>query len=159
MDHNYIDKILSEKETFGFLVCGYQINAEDVDIFSCLIFEYLDPNNYYAPTGIVYVASIPMFCGLKLALLMLCILSSLLLFHGHSWICLHLHHQSTKIDCVSAFQYVNPDNKFDNEEFPINKEFVSKVYNNVFATAILTRNLACNMTRMEMSVTFWGSWS
>ncbi len=26
------------------------------------------------------------------------------------------------------FQYANPDNKFDNEEFPIDKEFVGKVF-------------------------------
>ncbi len=38
MDHNHIDNIMSKKETYGLLVCGYQIDDEDIDIFSCLIF-------------------------------------------------------------------------------------------------------------------------
>ncbi len=152
MDHDHIGKILSEKETYGLLFCGYQINVEDVDILSCIVFEYLDPNNYDAPTGIVYIASSSMFHGL---MLMHCILSSLLLFRCCSCILFASTSPINEDWYVSQqFQYVDPDNKFDNEEILIDKEFVSKISNISFVTAILTRYLACNMSRMEMSVTF-----
>ncbi len=45
MDHNHINNIILQKETYGLLVCGYQINDEEIDIFSCLIFEYLDQDD------------------------------------------------------------------------------------------------------------------
>ncbi len=61
MDHNHIYNIMLQKEAYGLLVCGYQIDDEDFDIFSCLIFEYLDQNDFNAPTGIVYIAINPMF--------------------------------------------------------------------------------------------------
>ncbi len=140
MDHNHIDKILSEKETYGLLVCGYQINAEDVDIFSCINFEYLDPDNYNAPTGIVYIATSPMFSGLKLALLMLCVLSSLLLFQCRSCILFASTSPINEDWYVSQqLQYVDPDNKFDNEEFPIDKEFVGKVFQYCFHHSYLDK--------------------
>ncbi len=89
------------------------------------IFEYLDPGNFDAPTGIVYIASSPMFHGLKLAP----ILSSLLLFHCHSCILFASTSPINEDWYVSQqFEYVNPDNKFDNDEFPMDKEFVSRVF-------------------------------
>ncbi len=140
MDHDHIDKILSEKEMYGILVCGYQINAEDLDIFSCIIFKYLDPDNYDASTKIVYIASSHMFHGLKLALLMLCILSSLLLFQCYSCI---LFASTSPINedwyMSQQFQYVDPDNKFDIEEFLIDKEFVSKVFQNCICHSYLDK--------------------
>ncbi len=80
---------------YGLLVCGYQIDDKDMDIFLCLIFEYLDQDNEDTPTGIVYIALSPMFHGLKLAPLMLCILSRLLV-----GFCLLQHHQLMKIESV-----------------------------------------------------------
>ena len=69
-----------EKKTYGLFVSGYQIDDEDLDIFSCLIFEYLDKDNNDAPTGFVYIATGPMFHGLNLGSLMICILSYFLHF-------------------------------------------------------------------------------
>ncbi len=86
MNHNHMDKIMSQNETYCLLVCGYQVDDKNVDIFSCLIFEYLDPDIYFTPTGIVYITSTPMFSGLKLAPLMLCILLRLFLFQHCSCI-------------------------------------------------------------------------
>ncbi len=53
MDEMDTDNIMSQKETYGLLVCGYKIADKDFDIFSSLIFEYLDKIDYNAPTGIV----------------------------------------------------------------------------------------------------------
>lgn len=79
MDQKHIDKVMSEKETLSLLVCGYKIDHEDVDIFSCISFVYLDKDNVKSQTGIVYIATSPMFGGLSLELSMLCIQSQLLL--------------------------------------------------------------------------------
>ncbi len=84
IEHRDIDKTMTETKTFVFFVSGYQIDDEDLDIFSCLIFEYLGKDNNDAPAGIVYMATGPMFCGLNLGSLMLCILSYFLHFQEHS---------------------------------------------------------------------------
>ena len=54
IEHRDIHKIMAEKKTYSLLVSGYQINEEDLDIFSCLIFEYLDKDNNDAPMNCVY---------------------------------------------------------------------------------------------------------
>ncbi len=56
---------MTEKKTYGLFVFGCQIVDEDLD-FSCLIFEYLNKDDYDAPTGIVYIATGPKFCGLNI---------------------------------------------------------------------------------------------
>ncbi len=70
-----------------------------------------------------------MFQGLKLATFMLPILSNLLLVQHHSCILFASTLTNNKDWYVSQqFQYVDPDNKFDNDEFPINKKFATKVF-------------------------------
>ena len=129
MDHNHIDNIMLQKETYGLLVCGYQINDEDIDIFSCLIFEYLDQDDFDSPTGIVYIATSPMFRGLKLAPFMLSILSNLLLVQNRKCILFASTSPSNEEWYVSQqFQYIDADNKFDNDEFPIDKKFAAKFF-------------------------------
>ncbi len=93
IEHRDIDKIMTETKTFGLFVSRYEIDDEDLDIFSCLIFEYLDKDNNDAPTGIVDIATGPMFCGLNLGSLMLCILSNFLHFQEHSTTVLYQWHQ------------------------------------------------------------------
>ncbi len=75
-----IDKIMAETKTYGLLDSGNQIDYEDLDVFSSLIIEYLDKDNNHAPTGIVYITTGPMFCGLNLGSLMISILSYFLHF-------------------------------------------------------------------------------
>ncbi len=129
MDHNHIDNIMSQKETYGLLVCGYKIDDEDIDIFSCLIFEYLNQDDFEAPTGIVYIATSPIFRGLKLAPFMLSVLSNLLLVQRRSCILIASTSPSNEDWYVSQqFQYIHPDNKFDNDEFQIDKKFAVKVF-------------------------------
>ncbi len=53
IEHRDIDKIMAETKTYALFISGYQIDDEDLDIFSCLIFEFLDKDNNDAPTGIV----------------------------------------------------------------------------------------------------------
>ncbi len=66
---------MAESKTYGLFVCGYQLNDGDMDIPSCLIFEYLDEDTDDASTGIVYIVTGSVFCGLNIGSLMLCILS------------------------------------------------------------------------------------
>ncbi len=81
MNQKQIDKIKTEKETFGLRVCGYQIDNKDVDIFSCLTFdEHFQKDNDDNQTRFVYIASGHIFCGLNLWSLILCILSNFLFF-------------------------------------------------------------------------------
>ncbi len=93
MDHKHIDKIMTEKETYGLLVCRYPIDDEDVNIFSCLIFEYLDQDNFDAPTVIVYITFSPMFCQLKLAPLMLASCQLCFCYNAANTFCWHQHPQ------------------------------------------------------------------
>ncbi len=66
---------MTEKEIYSLFVCGYRINKEHVDIFSWIIFDYLEQDNDFALTGIVCIPSDPIFCGSNLRPLMLCVLS------------------------------------------------------------------------------------
>ena len=117
LDHNHIDEILDEEEYYGFLVCGYKIDAEDMDIFSCLIYQYIDRENKDSPTGIFYIATSPTYCGLGLGSLMLCILSQLLLFQDCSNT-LFISTAPNNQQWYESHQFVevNSENKFDNEE-------------------------------------------
>ncbi len=79
LEHKHFDEVLAKMEPLRLLVCCYKVDNEDVDILSCLIYEYLDSDEPNSPTGIVYIATSPIFHGLSLGSLMLCILSQLLL--------------------------------------------------------------------------------
>ncbi len=129
IDHAHIDKIMSEKETYGVLISGYAIDNEDIDIFSCLIFEFMDHDNSDSPTGIVYIATSPLFRGLNLGSLMLCILSHLLSIQNCSTT---LFVSTSPSNCKwyesHEFQYVIPKNKFDNDDELIPKEFANQIF-------------------------------
>ncbi len=130
MERNHIDKVLDEKELFGLLICGYKIDAEDMDIFSCLIYQYIDNENNNSPTGIVYIATSPMFCGLGFGSLMLCILSQLLLFQDCSNT-LFISTAPNNQDWYESHQFmeVNSENKFNNEE---DTTIIKKYSKNIF---------------------------
>ena len=130
LDHDHIDEVLDEKEYFGLLVCGYRIDSEDMDIFSCLIYQYIDSEDKECPTGIVYIATSPMFRGLKLGSLMLCILSQLLLFQDRSNT-LFISAAPDNIKWYESHQFVgvNSANKFDDEEdTTIIKKYSKKIF-------------------------------
>ncbi len=101
-----------------------------MDIFSCLIYEYVDSEEPNSPTGIVFIATSPMFCRLSLGSLMLCILSQLLL----AQCCCNTLFISTAPNNQEwyesqQFMEVNAENKFNEEEdTTVIKSFSNKVF-------------------------------
>ena len=130
LEHDHIDEILDEKEYYGLLISGYEIDAEDMDIFSCLIYQYIDNENKGSPTGIVYIASSPLYRGLGLGSLMLCILSQLLLFQDRSNT-LFISTAPNNQQWYESHQFieVNSENKFeDEEESTVVKNFSKEIF-------------------------------
>ncbi len=117
---------MAEMKTFGLFVSWYQIDDEELDIFFCLIFEYLDKDNNDVPTGIVYIAT---GCRSNLGSLMLCILNYFLCFQEHSTTLFI----STALDndewySTQGFMSVDEDNKFDNDNPNIPKALVTQIF-------------------------------
>ncbi len=130
LEHDHIDEILDEEEYYGFLVCGYKIKAEEIEIFYCLIYQYIDSENEYSPTSIVFIATSPTYRGLGLGSLKLCILSQLLLFQDCSNT-LFISTAPNNQQWYESHQFVevNSENKFDDEEeSTIVKNFSKQIF-------------------------------
>ncbi len=101
-----------------------------MNIFSCLIYKFINVNQPESLNGIVYIATISMFRGLSFGSLMLCILSQHLLAQN----CCNTLFISTAPNNQpwyesQQFLNVNSDNKFnDDKDEPVIKNFANQVF-------------------------------
>ncbi len=154
MEHKHVDKIMAEKETFGLLVCRYQIDDKDVNIFfaSFLSFWTKTMKRFQLEFSTLPLAP----CSADSILGHYCLPYNHIFFSFKAIVPYYYYqqHQKMKNGIQTREKPVDSYNKFNNNDSEIHRNFRAKISNTVFVTITWMQKLVCNVTRMENSVTF-----